>query len=102
MKNQFYGNNNVRATLLLTVAMLYSAAVSAQSSGVASKLTSFKAWLDPILDIIIAIACIFFFVRLIIAVLSKSQDVGSKAAYFVIGLLAWACKSVIFSDLASI
>jgi len=94
MKKSFYVETNVKYTLVLVVALLQTAVVSAQSSGVASKLTSFKAWLDPILDIIIAIACIFFFVRLIIAVLSKSQDVGSKAAYFVIGLLAWACKSV--------
>ena len=102
MKKPFYVNINVTYTLMLTAALLQTSVVSAQSSGVAAKLTSFRAWLDPILDIIIAIACVIFFVRLIISILSKSQDVGSKAAYFIVGLLLWAIKAVIFSDIASI
>lgn len=94
-------SKGIYKSLSLGALLLFSISVHAQS-GTAAKLNSFKSWLDPILDIIVAIALIVSFVGLIIALASKSQDVKSKATYFILALLLWAIKAVIFSDIAGI
>ena len=84
--------------LALGALLIQSTRVSAAGTGVETQVTNIKAWLDPILDGIVLIALAISFVMLIIALATKSQDVKGKATYFILALIAWASKSLIFGD----
>ncbi len=87
--------------LTFSILLMQSTAMFAQGT-VSGSLTKFQSWLNPILNIVVAICLLVSFVGLIIALASKSQDIKAKAIYFLLALALWAAKAVIFSDIAGI
>ncbi len=99
MKKRLPIKTKILNGIALGALLIQSAAASAQNgTGTATQVNNIRTWLKPILEGIVLIALLISFVGLIIALATKSQDVKSKATYFVIAIILWFAKAIIFSD----